>query len=350
MTTLTFEEKMMSYHDELQLADQLKNQVDTSFKSFNAILRSYTIFNVLFISLGIAEIGLLAYLLSSPSQSLLTAVVLAAIFLTFFSFFVLRIYFQTRKLEQFEDLVERYAYSCRELIGYQQGILDHHVTLANACCKFTSHLQGKEYSYFQWLKRLKPLHLLIENLSCWWHWQNIQTVQELLLHASIEEHIKMVKCEPTSLEIHAALANAYVMLSSLYVDPRKIDENFSSDRWIPPEKFSKNYEEKFKHAAQRAIEEFKVLSEFAPNDPWVHVQLAYSYRDLGMPLEEIKQYETVLALVPNDTETIFKLGKLYFEQGQNANGLRLYDKLKSCSYKKADSLIKFYGQSPHNFN
>lgn len=345
MTTLTYDERIDSKHDELQITDQIKHRVDTSFKDFNAIIKFYSLFNIVFLMLALTELATLFFFLSYPSKTLFSAIALATLCMTFFSYFVLRIYLQARKMEQFEELSQKYVHACCEIIDYQQGILDHHVTLANACCKFASHLQGKEYSYLPLLRRVKFVQPIIEKFSCWWHWQDFQRMQELLLTASIEEHIKMVKCEPTSLEIHAALANAYVMLSCLYVDPRKIDENYTADRWIPPQKFSKVHEDKFKYIANKAIEEFKVLSEFAPNDPWVHVQLAYSYRDLGMPLEEIKQYETVLSIIPNDPETIFKLGKLYFEQGYNADGLRLYEKLKQFSYKKAEALIKFYGMA-----
>lgn len=159
---------------------------------------------------------------------------------------------------------------------------------------------------------------------------------------SVEQNIKLVKCEPTSLEVHASLANAYVMLSGLYIDPRKL-EGYDDERWMPPERYSPQMEEKFRSTAERAIEEFKVLNDFAPNDPWVHAQLAYSYRDLKMPKEEIKEYEAILKFNPGDRETLYKLGLLYFQQGLNSQGLRIYEELKRSHYKKAESLIENYG-------
>ena len=105
----------------------------------------------------------------------------------------------------------------------------------------------------------------------------------------------------------------------------------------------KVFKQKFRSIAERAIEEFKILSDYAPEDPWVHAQLAYSYRDLQMPKEEIREYETILQLCPEDKETLFKLGKLYFEQGQNAKGLQVYETLKRSNYKNAENLIHFYG-------
>jgi tetratricopeptide (TPR) repeat protein len=167
-------------------------------------------------------------------------------------------------------------------------------------------------------------------------------MQEILLQSSIEEHIQLVQCEPTSLDIHAALANAYVTLSSIYLDPRKT-ENYDSDRWIPSKKYSLASEKKFREIAEKAIEEFKILNEYAPNDPWVHMQLAYSYHDLQMPVEETAEYEITLKLRPDDKETLFKLGCLYFTQGRNADGLKVYERLKNANFKRAEQLITYYG-------
>ena len=58
-------------------------------------------------------------------------------------------------------------------------------------------------------------------------------MKELLLQACIDEHIQLVRMQPTDLEAHAGLANAYVMLSGIYVDPRTF-EGLDDDRWIPP--------------------------------------------------------------------------------------------------------------------
>ena len=102
-------------------------------------------------------------------------------------------------------------------------------------------------------------------------------------------------------------------------------------------------EQKFTTCTKRAIEEFKRLNDYHPNDPWVYTQLAYSYHDLQMPHDEIKAYETILDLSPEDTEALYKLGILYFEQGFNAKGLKVYEQMKSHNAQKAESLIRYYG-------
>ena len=276
------------------------------------------------------------------AQSLILALSLAIVFFTFFAYFTLRIYFQTKKPEQLKIIKDRYVSACKSFCNYQEGTVDHYVALSSACCKLANRLHAREYNFYRppgWFPLFVPL---MEKISCWWHWEDVHFMKEQLLQDVVNEHIKMVKCQPTSLEAHAALANAYVMLSGLYIDPRKM-EGYDDDRWIPENKYTEVFDTKFRSTAERAIEEFKILSEYAPDDPWVHSQLAYSYHDLQMPLEEIREYETIQKLVPDDKDNLYKLGMLYFQQGFNAKGLRVYEELRKAHYKKAESLIKYYG-------
>jgi len=332
----------LEFDDKATYHEQINKVFDPILAEFDSIIRRFLIFNIFFCSLCLAEVILLAFFFTLLAQSLILAVSLAGIFFTFFAYFTLRVYFQTRKPEQLKELKGRYLNACSVLLSYQEGVAEHYIALANACCKLANRLHGKEYNYYhppRWLSFLSPL---LERLSCWSHWREVHFMKELLLHEAVSEHIKRVKCQPTSLEAHASLANAYVMLSGLYIDPRKM-EGYDDDRWISSDKFTEEFEEKFRMTAERAIEEFKILSEYAPDDPWVHCQLAYSYHDLQMPLEEIREYETIQRLIPDDKDNLYKLGMLYFQQGLNAKGLRVYEELKKAHYKKAESLIKYYG-------
>ena len=179
-------------------------------------------------------------------------------------------------------------------------------------------------------------------MSSWWHWEDVHAIREVLLQKSVQQHIELVKCEPTGMEAHTALANAYIMLSGLYVDNEKNDEP-SDEHWQPLKFRNSDMEKKFRRTAERAIEEFKIIGDYAPNDPWVHSQLAYSYRDLKMPEQEIKAYESLLRIIPEDKDTQYKLGILYFQQGRDAEGLQIYEKIKRTHLKKAESLITYYG-------
>lgn len=311
-------------------------------QKFDRLIRSHVWFNASFLLLALTEVALFLSFFAFLSHSTVLAFTLATFFMTLFSYFVLRLYLQAKKPEQLLQLCEGYLQICREAIHYQEGVPEHHIALANAAHKFAASLHEKEYSYYPAPGFLKSLAPTLERFSCFVHWKDVHRMKELLLLAAVEEHLKVVQCEPTNLEVHAALANAYVMLSSLYADPRKY-QDYDEERYIPPERNAPEMQEKFRATAERAIEEFKILNDYAPDDPWVHVQLAYSYHDLQMPDEEIKEYEIVMRLRPSDHDTLFKLGMLYFQQGANAKGLRIYEQLKQMHYKKAESLIRFYG-------
>lgn len=322
--------------------DQIQQIIVPSLQQFHSIIQAYVRFNVIFWIFLFIELAYVFFHLAFLIQSFVLAVTLALCVATIFFYFTLKIYFQAKKSDRCLDLKDQFIEACKQAIHYRHGISEHHIMLAQACADFAAALHGKEYGFFprpKWLAKFSPL---LDKLSCWCHWDDVYAMRELLLLASVDEHIKLVKCQPTDLSSHVGLANAYVMLSGLYVDPRTI-EGFDDDRWIPRHKYDEKTQDKFRSTSERAIEEFKILNDYAPSDPWVHAQLAYSYHDLQMPEKEIKEYETILQLCPDDKEILFKLGKLYFQQGRNADGLRVYEQLKRSNYKKAEGLIHYYG-------
>ncbi len=339
----TEDEKTVHFNKQF-FAEQVRKLCDPALEHFDKIIKSYAFFTILFITGIIAELFTTILLIASLSQSSVLAITLAILFLTVFSYCILRIYFQAKKPEQFLALRNQYIQACKDLIDYQEGIPEHHLALAHATSKLAGALHKKQYGYYKpphWMASLAPA---LETFSCWWHWNDVHDMRELLWSASIKEHIKVIKVEPTNLEVHAALANAYVMLSGLYIDPRKVD-GYEEEHWIPLQSLSNDMNKKFRDTAQKAIEEFKILNDYAPNDSWIHAQLAYSYHDLQMPEEEIHEYEAILHITPDDKETLLKLGMLYFQQGMNAKGLQAYEELRRKDYKRAEQLIKFYGAS-----
>ena len=300
----------------------INKNIQFHLPAFDRIAKAYTRFNLIYLTLGIIEATLFVVFFSAWVQSSLLAVSLALIFLTVFSFFVLRMYLQTQKAEQFRELQENFLKSC----NFDTATPEHHLVQAKACIKFATQLSGREYKYFN-LPLLGPI---VEKWSYWLHWQDVLSMRELMFLKAAEEHIKLVKMEPINLEVHVALANIYVMLTALYLEFLRADK-----KWTFYEQYYSVLEQKHRKMAEKAIEEFKILSDYAPDDPWVHQQLAYSYHDLGMPQEEIKEYETILELCPNDYDTLLKLGTLYFQQGHNSKGLKIYDLLQHRDRQKA---------------
>jgi len=346
MTLTNIESDTPEMYTRCDFSAQFKHLIDPIFPQVDRLLRSNAKFHLIFLSLIALEVVILFLFFTFLAQSALLAFGLATVFLTLFSYFILRLYYQTQRPDEFNSLKTRYMESCKSHIGYVEGHADKHIALANACCKLANNLHGREYQLFKlpaFICQLIPsLQELLERYNCWLVWQDVHKIKELLLIGAVEEHIKIVKCEPTSLQAHASLANAYVMLSGLYADPRK-EEGYEEDRWLPQDRFSEGMERKFRLTAERAVEEFKIISAYAPNDPWVHKQLAFSYRDLRMLEAEIKEYEVILTLVPDDLEVRYKLGELYFQQGLNAEGLKAYEVLKQNNFSNADKLIQYYG-------
>lgn len=333
------ETEQLFHSDSLYYHSQIAKIIEQIQPRFDRIIKWHFYFHLIFFVLGGAELVLLTLFFAHLAQTFLFAFTLSGIFLTFFSYFILKSYFQSKKLRQFKKVKNQFEGVCKKLIHFQEGIVEHHIVLSNAFNKWAAQLQDGEYQYYQppkWIDFLSPT---IEKWSGYCFWEDILVMRELLLNASIEEHIKLIKYEPSSLDIHASLANTYIMLSSIY---RKNSEN-EEEKWINNKKFIYEMEKKFRKNAERAIEEFKILSDYAPDDAWVHLQLAYSYHDLQMSEEEMREYETILLLRPNDHETLYKLGILYFQLGYNAKGLRIYEKLKLSHYLQAESLIEYYG-------
>ncbi len=342
MTISPLEEETITSFDSDYFATRMRQVIDQALPEFQRAIRGPVWFNLAFLTLGSLELIAFVLCLSWLTQSMWLATSLALIFLTLFSYFVLRLYFQAKKPVDFERLSTRFLTNCHNLIQFQRGLPEHHLAVAHSLTRFAATLHGREHNQYELPQRLAFLIPGIERFSAWWHWEDVLHMRERLLLQAVEEHTYVVRCEPTNLQAHIALANAYVMLSSLYVEHRKSDSS-DEDRRAVPLHLVETLEAKFRAAAQRAMEEFKILNHYAPDDPWIHTQLAYSYRDLQMPQEEIRQFEAVIRLRPDDRETLYRLGVLYFQQGFNAQGLRVYEQLRKGNYKQAESLIKYYG-------
>jgi tetratricopeptide (TPR) repeat protein len=310
---------------------KIRTPILTQFFRFT---KNYALFNFFFWFLIAVEVIIFVLFFTFLVKSAVLAVNVAIIFATFFAYFILRLQRQTQKQEKFEEICDLFVEEFARHSPHHADQPEYHIELANGFARMASTLQGKEYKYYPAPKLLKFLSPILAKFSFWWHWHDVYKMKECLLLRSVKEYIDLVKQEPTDLELHAALANAYVMLSGLYHHPSSWDHEAAQI-----------FKEKFTRASKRAIEEFKILNEYAPNDPWIHQQLAYSYHDLQMPEEEIKEYEILLSLLPSEDEILYKLGTLYFQQGETAKGLSIYEKLKNIDPGKAEALIQHYGDA-----
>lgn len=342
VTSQTTETETKGQTCQLLFHDQFNKIIEPVLPQFDRLIRTEVFFNCIFFFVIAIEIVLLFLFFTFLAQSSLLAFGLGLLFLTLFSYFMIRLNFHDAKWEKMKGLRERFINGCKTLISYQEGNVEHHIAISNACCRLSENLVGREYSYYRPPKSLIFLAPMMEKFSFCWHWQDIHRMREMLLLAVVEEYLKLVRCEPTSLYTHTHLANSYVNLSRHYADPSHWIKNNGS-RLLSSESYRSELEVKFRDTAKKAIEEFKILRDYSPSNSWIHLQLAYCYHELHMPLEEISEYETALDINPHDKDALYNLGTLYFQQGWNAKGLHVYEELRRCNYTKAENLIKFYG-------
>jgi len=298
----------------------------TVLKEFRWIVQSYLFFHLFFLVLIAGEsIAFFPFFTSAKG----TALALSILFLSSFSYLVLHFYTQARKPERLFQLKESFLQSCRRHNSAPPGEAEHHLSIADALLKLASYLEDFEKNFYQLPSAIASF---FNGIFVHLFWKDVFNMKRLLLSAAVEEHLKQIRVTPTDLEVHASLATTYVAQSKIYRVKKNKKENF---------------EKHFRTSSHLAIEEFRILNFYAPNDPWVHEQLAQGYHDLDMPEEELQEVETLLKLRPQDKETLFRLGNLYFLQGMNAKGLQVYETLKESNFKKAEDLIAFYGLKEH---
>ena len=310
--------------DETFFQHNLPQYYRAILREFRRVTHSFVSFNILFSTLFAGELFFFFFFLPFLAKSAIFALALGALFLTCFSYFVLLFYFQAKKPEQLVQLRDRFLQSCRQVIPIPSGEAEHHLSLAEALFKLSSYLQDFEIHFYKIPSALKMFEKTISRFSAYCYGEDVFKMKTLLLQAAVDEHLKQIRLTPTDLEVHASLANTYVALSKIYKGA--------------------SLEAKYQGTARLAMEEFSILSHYAPNDPWVHEQLAAGYRDLCMPEEEMREVETLLKLKSQDKEILYLLGTLYFKKGMNAKGLQVYEELHRANFKKAEDLIGSYGK------
>jgi len=318
-----------------------RNQVMKNYKTtiyeFIRITKNISLLKFFFVVILVLEIVISSYLILFFSKSSIIAIDLGAIVLTIFSYVVLLFYFQAKKPAQISELQQSFISSCRHAVSVPEGLAEHHLSVANALMKLSYYLYGIEYGYFTSSLSVDFLKSLFEKISGYLHQEDVFKMQESLLFRSVEEHVIQIKNTPTDLELHVSLAHCYVALAKLYLDGQK--------KSLSGYFFKKNkgiLHQKFEIASNRAIDEFIILKEYAPNDPWIHAQLAQCYHSMEMYDDEAKEHEAMLELSPNDEEIKFRLARIYFTLGRNAEGLQVYEGLKKDGYKRADELLCYY--------
>jgi tetratricopeptide (TPR) repeat protein len=303
--------------------------INPTIDCFQKIAKKHFLFHLGFFALVACEAILILCFLTPLIDSFFLGIAIALLFFTLLLYFILRLYYQEQKPQELVALRDEFISTCRQYLPQGISASEAELALANSACKLAEKLSGKEETFYNVPKNLQFLSSLVEKWSKKAHRNDIERIQELFLFASIEKHLQLIRYEPTSLEAHAATANAYMMLANHYLASTTLHEVLRA--------------KKAQHAYEKALAEFKILDEFAPQDPWVHEQLALVYQALKMVELEIKEYEIILSLKPDDSQILYTLGVLYFKQGEQAKGLRMYQELLRKQPDKAEALIQHYG-------
>lgn len=320
--------------------ESVLQQVAQSIAQFRYLTRRYALFHVIFFSFFICElIGLLLFF-SLLAKSFLLATIVAATFLTAFSYFVLRFYFQTKKPEQFLNLRDSFIQNCQQLFSMNPDLQESRRGFLQALYRLIQGLEGQEFQYYQVPKSLEALAPLIQKFSVWCHWEDVHLMKELLHTYSLRTQLEWVKTHPTDLELHRGLATSYIALYKIYQDPATLEH--PSYSFIAKEYTSPEMTQKFQKAAYCAIEELKIVLHYMPHDTHALTQLAETYHDIDQKEEERKTYEILLQLSPQENEIRFRLGVLYFQLGFMAQGLKVYDDLRKLNDPKSEQLIQHY--------
>jgi tetratricopeptide (TPR) repeat protein len=304
--------------------------------NFKKVTIFHAMFKLSFFCLFIVQI---LFLLLSYRSSYVLAIHLGGLFLSVFSYFVLMFYFQAKKPEQLIQLREQFIASCRNSIPIPIGAAEHHLMMAQSLLRFVSHLYHFEYRYYTPPSVLSFMTSVMKRVSSFFHSMDILKMKELFYYAAIEEHVEQIRLTPTDLEVHASLANCFVSFARMYLEAKQSCKHMSRRG---NKRYSEYFDKNFRTFSNSSIEELKILSEYAPNDPWVHAQLAQSYHSLELFDNEALEYEKLLAISPNDNEVKYRLAKIHFKLGNNAKALVIYEQLQMEGYKKAVDLLRYY--------
>ncbi|MBS0628383.1 MAG: tetratricopeptide repeat protein [Verrucomicrobia bacterium] len=314
--------------------------LESIFSSFilesKSCFRFYAYFHVLFISF--LSIQLLSFLLffSYFTKSMACASALALFFLTLFSYFVLLFFFQTKKPEQFLSIQNTFLQAYRSIHPHSTSL-----QIAQATLQAIDLLSQEEYRFYKIEPFLLALTSLVGKCKIRLYWKNFHAMKESFYSLGIEQIIDHIKKSPLDLEAHALLAEIYLEHSKLYLPPPS-----SFLPWIPPEYFSPLFHQRFFACSTRAVEECLVLQEYEEKNTWLFTKLAEIYQLQENAEQEIQCREELRSFAENDPELLFRLGVLYFKQGHNTKGLKIYEELQKDFPKEASLLIEHYPFSP----
>lgn len=298
---------------------------ESSVHVFKRVSRYYSLFHLTFI--GLAVLQLVAFLLffSFFTRSAFLGISIGVIFFTGFAYFVLHFYFQGKKPEEFTSVKQDYLENCKKAISHSLHSPEYQHALTYHLYQLVDSLEEGKNPYYPLPEAFKSLGVFLEKLGVWTYAKQAHQMKEILLLEVVQAQLALVKRDPTDIKVHAGLAGAYRNLGNLYA-----------------KEVSEKAQERFSTYMQLVLEEFRIIAYFAPDIPSVYSELAQTYHVLKMPSEELKSYQKLRELLPQDKNVLLRLGELYFEQRARAEALKIYEELLAIDSIYAERLIANY--------
>lgn len=325
----TFQETPIAFLDEISV-------------KFQTLTKRFAFFHLGFFFLFLLEVITILLFFPILAKNFLLAILVALTLLTAFSYFVLRLYFQSQKPKQFIHIRDYFILLCQPI--YQENVpsIQKRELFLKLLYDLIFKLEGKEYEYYRLPFFDFAFGPPLKKLSAWFHWEDIHIMKELLHLYGIQMQMQWIKQNPTRPELHATLAKSYTRLYKIY-QPSFTEENEYS--FISQKYLSQSMTEKFQKRAQCAIEEWNVVLYYEPEQIEALTQMAEIYQDLNEQNKELEIYQKLVKLAPQNRDFQFHLAVLYFKTGLIAPGLEIYETLVQLLPDKAQELIELYDSS-----
>lgn len=313
-------------------------------KYFKKIIRNHILFHTLCF-FYLLSLSLCVYFFSGPFKNLsLLSIFIALLSLSTFTYLALIFYFQSKKKDQFEHLTDWYVSISKKAIGGEFSYLEHYLSLAGGLYHFSHYLNPKNMPLYKVKAPLPSLQKILKKLALFIYVKDFHKLKEMLMIACIEQHLELLKYEPTHLEVHGSLANSYLALAKIY----KYSKNHELLDSLSLDKLPDESKIKFRNTILHAIQEYQILEDDLPEDPWVLMQLAICYHELEDYDNEILYFEKILNSSQNNYAIMMRLAELYFSQKKHSKGFKLYKMLKENQVDGADLLMENYIESALN--
>lgn len=289
---------------------------------------------------GIVLLGILFFLFAFvfvvTGRDGYAAGALALAFVCFFILyslsFTLRELLMVQALECKKEIEPLYDFSSKEMLF---ECVEHYCALATQVRKLAFQYESDSGPY--------SLSSLLNRVKRFFFWKEFHLLEEICLLEAIDLITRQVRSTPCDIEVHARLANAFIVLQNHFLEPIKAKEMMKKPSLLLLKSQQHLLQEKATQAARLAVEELEIMSSYAPDEIWVHEQLAISYRELNLHQKEMTECERLLALNPDDPQVLLRLGALYFKTGLNGKGLKMYELLKAIDPHLGKELIASYG-------